>query len=94
MAGDAGSDIRQEGGRKEPTVEVSKSLRRCDNRGFITTALQTFDETSCLRSGIRHESWHELANEAIPLQNIHYDQSDVVLLATGSVEGKIVLTRN
>ena len=33
-----GSGIRQEEDRKETTVEVSKAMRRCQNRGVIVTA--------------------------------------------------------
>jgi hypothetical protein len=35
-----GSGIRQEEDRKETTVEVSKPIKRCQNRGVITTAGQ------------------------------------------------------
>jgi hypothetical protein len=44
-----GSGVRREEDRKETTVEVSKPMRRCQNRGVITTAGQSFDET-CLRA--------------------------------------------
>jgi hypothetical protein len=44
-----GSGIRQEEDRKGTTVEVSKAMRRCQNRGVITTAGQSSDET-CLRA--------------------------------------------
>ena len=44
-----GSGIRQEEDRKETTVEVSKPIRRCQNRGVVTTAGQSSDET-CLRA--------------------------------------------
>ena len=44
-----GSGVRQEEDRKETTVEVSKSIRRCQNRGLVTTAGQSFDGT-CLRA--------------------------------------------
>src|ERR1039458_10280637 len=38
-----GSGIRQEEDRKGTTVEVSKAMRRCQNRGVITTAGQSSD---------------------------------------------------
>ena len=44
-----GSGIRQEEDRKGTTVEVSKAMRRCQNRGVITTAGQSSDGT-CLRA--------------------------------------------
>ena len=44
-----GSGVRQEEDCKEATVEVSKAIRRCQNRGVITTAGQSFDVT-CLRA--------------------------------------------
>src|ERR1039458_1345544 len=59
-----GSGIRQEGDRKGTTVEVSKAIRRCQNRGVITTAGQAPTEPVYGRSGIRHERWPELAKEA------------------------------
>ena len=59
-----GSGIRQEEDRKETTVEVSKAMRRCQNRGVITTAGQAPTVPVYGRGGIRHERWPELANEA------------------------------
>ena len=56
-----GSGIRQEEDRKETTVEVSKPMRRCQNRGVITTAGQAPTEPVYWRSGIQHERWPELA---------------------------------
>jgi hypothetical protein len=44
-----GSGVRQEEDCKETTIEVSKSIKRCQNRGLITTAGQSYDET-CLRA--------------------------------------------
>src|ERR1035438_6723168 len=55
---------RQEEDRKGTTVEVSKAIRRCQNRGVITTAGQAPTEPVYGRSGIRHERWPELAKEA------------------------------
>ncbi len=46
------SGIRQEEDCKGTTVEVSKAIRRCQNRGWITAAGQSSDET-WLRAG-RH----------------------------------------
>jgi hypothetical protein len=40
---------------------VSKAIRRCQNRGVITTAGQAPTEPVYGRSGIRHERWPELA---------------------------------
>ena len=62
--GETGSGVRQEEDRKETTVEVSKSIRRCQNRGVITTAGQAPTAPVYGRSGIRHERWPELAKEA------------------------------
>jgi hypothetical protein len=59
-----GSGVRQEEDCKETTVEVSKPIRRCQNRGVITTAGQAPTTPVYGRSGIRHERWPELANEA------------------------------
>jgi hypothetical protein len=39
------SGIRQEEDCKGTTVEVSKAMRRCQNRGWITAAGQSSDET-------------------------------------------------
>ncbi|HXN95237.1 MAG TPA: hypothetical protein VN879_12070, partial [Candidatus Acidoferrales bacterium] len=47
-----GSGIRQEEDCKGTIVEVSKAIRRCQNRGVIVTAGQSSDET-CLRA-----EWH------------------------------------
>jgi len=47
-----GSGIRQEEDPKGTIVEVSKAIRRCQNRGVIVTAGQSSDET-CLRA-----EWH------------------------------------
>ena len=47
-----GSGVRQEEDCKETTMEVSKPIRRCQNRGVIVTAGQSSDET-CLRA-----EWH------------------------------------
>ena len=44
-----GSGIRQEEDRKGTTVEVSKPMRRCQNRSLVTTAGQSSDG-SCLRA--------------------------------------------
>ena len=60
-----GSGIRQEEDRKGTTVEVSKAIKRCQNRGVITTAGQAPTVPVYGRSGIRHERWPELANEAV-----------------------------
>jgi len=60
-----GSGIRQEEDRKGTTVEVSKAIRRCQNRGVITTAGQAPTQPVYGRSGIRHERWPELAKEAV-----------------------------
>ena len=59
-----GSGIRQEEDRKGTTVEVSKAIRRCQNRGVITTAGQAPTQPVYGRNGIRHERWPELAKEA------------------------------
>jgi|NGEPerStandDraft_6_1074524.scaffolds.fasta_scaffold193873_2 hypothetical protein len=59
-----GSGIRQEEDRKGTTVEVSKAIKRCQNRGVITTAGQAPTVPVYGRSGIRHERWPELAKEA------------------------------
>jgi len=47
--GEIGSGVGQEEDRKGTTIEVSKAIRRCQNRGVITTAGQSFDGT-CLRA--------------------------------------------
>jgi hypothetical protein len=47
--GETGSGVRQEEDCKETTIEVSKAIRRCQNRGVITTAGQSSDVT-CLRA--------------------------------------------
>ena len=60
-----GSGVRQEEDRKETTVEVSKPIRRCQNRGVVTAAGQAPTKPVYGRSGIRHERWPELANEAV-----------------------------
>ena len=44
-----GSGVRQEEDRKGTTIEVSKRIRRCQNRSLVTTAGQSFDET-CIRA--------------------------------------------
>ena len=44
-----GSGVRQEEDCKETTIEVSKPIRRCQNRGVITTAGQSYDG-ACLRA--------------------------------------------
>jgi hypothetical protein len=62
--GKTGSGVRQEEDYKETTVEVSKAMRRCQNRGVIVTAGQAPTVPVYGRSGIRHERWPELANEA------------------------------
>src|SRR5450631_3773751 len=48
-----GSGIRQEEDRKGTTVEVSKAIRRCQNRGVITIAGQAPTVPVYGRSGIR-----------------------------------------
>src|SRR5450631_1440140 len=48
-----GSGIRQEEDRKGTTVEVSKAIKRCQNRGVITTAGQAPTVPVYGRSGIR-----------------------------------------
>src|SRR3569832_702398 len=63
--GSTGSGVRQEEDRKETTVEVSKRIRRCQNRGVITTAGQALTEPVYGRSGIRHERWPEPAMRRI-----------------------------
>jgi hypothetical protein len=60
-----GSGIRQEEDRKGTTVEVSKPIKRCQNRGVIVTAGLAPTIPVYGRSGIRHERWPELANEAV-----------------------------
>jgi hypothetical protein len=60
-----GSGVRQEEDRKETTVEVSKPMRRCQNRGVITTAGQASTLPVYGRGGIRHERWPELAMRRI-----------------------------
>jgi hypothetical protein len=59
-----GSGIRQEEDHKGTTVEVSKAMRRCQNRGVIVTAGQAPTKPVYERSGIRHERWPQLAKEA------------------------------
>ena len=59
-----GSGVRQEEDCKETTMEVSKPIRRCQNRGVIVTAGQAPTKPVYGRSGIRHERWPELAREA------------------------------
>ena len=54
----------QEEDRKGTTVEVSKANRRCQNRGGLVTAELAPTKPAYGRSGIRHERWPELANEA------------------------------
>ena len=56
-----GSGIRQEEDRKETTVEVSKPMRRCQNRGVVTVAGQAPTVPVYEQNGIRHERWPELA---------------------------------
>ncbi len=46
-----GSGIRQEEDRKETTVEVSKLIGRCQNRGEMVTAGQSSDENGLSRVG-------------------------------------------
>jgi len=60
-----GSGIRQEEDCKGTTVEVSKAIRRCQNRGWVTAAGQAPTEPVYGRGGIRHERWPELAKEAV-----------------------------
>jgi hypothetical protein len=59
------SGDRQEEDRKGTTVEVSKANRRCQNRGGIVTAGLAPTKPGYGRSGIRHERWPELADEAV-----------------------------
>ena len=59
------SGIRQEEDCKGTTEEVSKAMRRCQNRGEVTTAGQALTKPVYGQSGIRHERWPELANEAV-----------------------------
>jgi hypothetical protein len=59
------SGDRQEEDRKGTTIEVSKAYGRCQNRGGIVTAGQAPAKPVYGRSGIRHERWPELANEAV-----------------------------
>jgi hypothetical protein len=47
-----GSGIRQEEDHKGTTVEVSKAMRRCQNRGVIVTAGQAPTKPVYERSGI------------------------------------------
>src|SRR5215472_14390193 len=63
--GSTGSGARQEEDRKETTVEVSKPMRRCQNRSVVTTAGQALTKPVYGRSGIRHERWPELAMRRI-----------------------------
>ena len=60
-----GSGVRQEEDCKETTMEVSKPIRRCQNRGVIVTAGQAPTKPVYGRSGIRHERWPELATRRI-----------------------------
>jgi hypothetical protein len=60
-----GSGDRQEEDRKGTTAEVSKAKRRCQNRGGIVTAGLALTKPVYGRSGIRHERWPELADEAV-----------------------------
>ena len=60
-----GSGVRQEEDCKETTMEVSKPIRRCQNRGVIVTAGQAPTKPVYGRSGIRHERWPELAMRRI-----------------------------
>ena len=59
------SGVRQEEDCKGTTDEVSKPIRRCQNRGVVTAAGQAPTAPVYGRSGIRHERWPELANEAV-----------------------------
>jgi hypothetical protein len=59
------SGDRQEEDRKGTTVEVSKVKRRCQNRRGLLLRDQTPTKPDYGRSGIRHERWPELANEAV-----------------------------
>jgi hypothetical protein len=60
------SGDRQEEDRKGTTMEVSKTKRRCQNRGgFATAGLKLRRNLFYGRSGIRHERWPELAKEAV-----------------------------
>jgi len=63
--GETGSGVMQEEDCKETTVEVSKPIRRCQNRGVITTAGQAPTEPVYGRGGIRHERWPELVMRRI-----------------------------
>src|SRR5215469_17845280 len=56
-----GSGVRQEEDRKETTDEVSKAIRRCQNRGVVTIAGRALTVPVYGQSGIRHERWPELA---------------------------------
>ena len=60
-----GSGVRQEEDCKETTMEVSKPIRRCQNRGVIVTVGQAPTKPVYGRSGIRHERWPELAMRRI-----------------------------
>ena len=60
-----GSGVRHEEDCKETTMEVSKPIRRCQNRGVIVTAGQAPTKPVYGRSGIRHERWPELAMRRI-----------------------------
>src|SRR5579863_2424140 len=60
-----GSGVRQEEDRKETTVEVSKPMRRCQNRGVVTVAGQAPTLPVYGQSGIRHERWPELVMRRI-----------------------------
>ena len=78
-----GSGVRQEEDCKETTVEVSKPIRRCQNRGVITTAGQAPTTPVYGRSGIRHERWPELAMRRI---NGTWEPANVMLTEKPQVE--------
>jgi hypothetical protein len=60
------SGDRQEEDRKGTTMEVSKTKRRCQNRGGgVLLRDQAPTKPVYGRSGIRHERWPELAKEAV-----------------------------
>jgi len=59
------SGDRQEEDRKGTTMEVSKTKRRCQNRGGLLLRDQAPTKPVYGRSGIRHERWPELAKEAV-----------------------------
>jgi CRP/FNR family cyclic AMP-dependent transcriptional regulator len=58
--GETGSGVRQEEDRKETTVEVSKAISRCQNRGVITTAGQSYDGIIC--------AWHTIDSVSLQLR--------------------------